>query len=61
MAGWYRSLSCTTLPSDGVFARRPGRPFDKICVPVVTGWKDCVSRLCQLMRKDGMKSMVLVL
>lgn len=30
-------------------------------VPVVSVWKDCVSRLCQLVRKDGMRSMVLVL
>lgn len=32
MAGWYGSLSCPTLLSDGVFARRSWRPFDKICI-----------------------------
>lgn len=32
MAGWYGSLSCTTLLSDGVFVRRPRRLFDKTCV-----------------------------
>lgn len=49
MAGWYGEASGSAAPplSDSVFNRRLLLKF--VCsVPVLSGWKDCTSRLCWL-------------
>lgn len=45
MVGWYRYFSCTTLTSNGIFARRPWRPFAKICV--LCACSNRLERLCR--------------
>lgn len=53
VAGWYREASGSAAPlllRDSLFVRRPWRLLLKFVhpVPVVPGWKDCATRLCQL-------------
>lgn len=63
---WLAGIGASAAPLCWVMVFLPeghrGLLIKFVCsVPVVSGWKDRVSRLCQLTRKDGARSMVLVL
>lgn len=63
---WLAGTGASTAPFCQVMMFLPeghrGILIKVVCsVSVVSGWKDCVSRLCQLMTKDGVRIVVLVL